>query len=135
MDDLNESQKKIKVLQTPYFKQQSSQSQIWARRKQLKRIHRKRLLGISLIFLAAFSFLAFRIIKTQHSTADVVQQSNVAQKKLKQVTTQHKNLKQQVKQLNNDDYLQKLIREKYYYSKSGETIYNLPAGSQNNIAK
>ncbi|WP_281165838.1 FtsB family cell division protein [Liquorilactobacillus sicerae] len=132
---MSQSQKKIKVLQTPYFEQQYSQSQIRARRRQLKRVHQKRLLGISLIFLAIFSILTVRIVKTQRSTADVVRQSNVAQKKLKQVTTQRKNLKQQVKQLNNDDYLQKLVREKYYYSKSGETIYNLPAGSQNNLAK
>ncbi len=35
-------------------------------------------------------------------------------------------LKLRVKQLNDDEYLEKLIREKYYYSRDNEMIYNLP---------
>lgn len=47
-------------------------------------------------------------------------------KKLDKVKKDNSSLKLRVKQLNDDEYLEKLIREKYYYSRDNETIYNLP---------
>ena len=35
-------------------------------------------------------------------------------------------LKDKVKQMNDENYLEKLIRAKYFYTKKGETVYNLP---------
>ena len=47
-------------------------------------------------------------------------------KKLDKVKKDNASLKLRVKQLNDDEYLEKLIREKYYYSRDNEMIYNLP---------
>ena len=44
-------------------------------------------------------------------------------------------LKEQIKQLNDEDYLRKLIREKYSYSKDNEIIYNLPTDVTKNIGQ
>ena len=56
----------------------------------------------------------------------VKQQTTTAQKKLDKVKKDNSSLKLRVKQLNDDEYLEKLIREKYYYSRDNEMIYNLP---------
>ena len=56
-------------------------------------------------------------------------QTAVEQHRLNQAKSKNKELNEEVKQLNDSDYIQKLIREKYYYSKSGETVYTLPANN------
>ncbi|MCC7617095.1 septum formation initiator family protein [Liquorilactobacillus nagelii] len=81
-------------------------------------------------FAISFLLLGSQVFRTQHLTSNLVQQKKVATSKLDQVSQQHHELKQQTRQLKDDDYLQKLIREKYYYSKNGETIYNLPNNSK-----
>lgn len=119
-------QEKVSILPTPYFQQQHSDFRQIKNNQRIKHIHRRRLLVIGIFFSAIFLLLGFQIFRTQQLTANIVQQKDISQQKLEKVTDQRKNLKQQVKQLQDADYLQKLIREKYYYSKNGETIYNLP---------
>ncbi|WP_054726625.1 FtsB family cell division protein [Paucilactobacillus hokkaidonensis] len=81
------------------------------------------------MFIVFVMFFGVQIIQSRASLrstdAQVVKQEN----KLKTVKSTNKDLKHEVKLLNNDDYLQKVIRQKYYYSKAGETIYNLPSQS------
>ena len=45
---------------------------------------------------------------------------------LNQVNKTNKKLKAQVADLKDPDYVAKVIRYKFYYSKSGESIYTLP---------
>lgn len=124
--NLTHKQEKVSILPTPYFQQQHSYSRQKKINQQIKHVHRRRLLVIGIFFSVIFLLLGFQIFRTQRLTASIVQEKNVSQQKLEKVTDQRKDLKQQVKQLQDADYLQKLIREKYYYSKNGETIYNLP---------
>jgi cell division protein DivIC len=42
------------------------------------------------------------------------------------IQNDNKALKVKVKQMNDEQYLEKLIRSKYLYTKKGETVYNLP---------
>ena len=51
-------------------------------------------------------------------------QTNKAE--LNQVNKTNKKLKSQVADLKDPDYVAKVIRYKFYYSKSGESIYTLP---------
>jgi cell division protein DivIC len=49
-----------------------------------------------------------------------------AEKTLAKEKATNKKLKQQVANLNDDTYVQKYVREKYMYTKSGEVVFNLP---------
>jgi cell division protein DivIC len=125
--NLTHNQEKVSILPTPFFQQQHSYFQQKRNNQRIRRIHRRRLLVIGIFFSVVFLLLGFQIFKTQRLTANIVQEKDISQQRLEKVTGQRKELKQQVKQLQDADYLQKLIREKYYYSKNGETIYNLPS--------
>ena len=48
------------------------------------------------------------------------------QTQLASAKTTHQNLKQEVKDLGDESYLEKLVREKYMYTKDGEIVFNLP---------
>ncbi|AUJ31439.1 MAG: septum formation initiator family protein [Liquorilactobacillus nagelii] len=121
---------KVEILNNSYFEKKSYQAQLQAQKLHNKRVHRRRMIVIIAFFAISFLLLGSQVFRTQHLTSNLVQQKKVATSKLDQVSQQHHELKQQTRQLKDDDYLQKLIREKYYYSKNGETIYNLPNNSK-----
>ncbi|WP_263850060.1 FtsB family cell division protein [Secundilactobacillus paracollinoides] len=54
------------------------------------------------------------------------QQISARKTKLSTIKQTSQRLQGHVDRLNDKSYLEKLIRSKYYYSKSGETIYSLP---------
>ena len=48
------------------------------------------------------------------------------QKQLKQAKAQQRDLKQQRRDLKDNSYLEKVVRDKYMYTKKGEIVFNLP---------
>ncbi|UQS87476.1 septum formation initiator family protein [Nicoliella spurrieriana] len=89
------------------------------------------------IFVVITILLAFSIpllIGIHQSNAQrtmIQKQTAVSKKTLATARAHNQELKLDVKQLNNSEYVQQLIRDKYYYTKSGETVYSLP----NDVAK
>ncbi|MDV7720171.1 septum formation initiator family protein [Pediococcus ethanolidurans] len=97
------------------------------------RLHRFYIImGIFIVFAGIFGF---QIVHTHYQRAAVNQQIQTSKAQYTTAKTQNKSLGLQVKQLNNADYLQKLLREKYYYSKSGEIIYSLPADHSSDVSQ
>ncbi|GAB5052149.1 FtsB family cell division protein [Pediococcus ethanolidurans] len=97
------------------------------------RLHRFYIImGIFIVFAGIFGF---QIVHTHYQRAAVNQQIQTSKAQYATAKTQNKSLGLQVKQLNNADYLQKLLREKYYYSKSGEIIYSLPADHSSDVSQ
>ncbi|KRM56193.1 septum formation initiator family protein [Lacticaseibacillus sharpeae] len=92
-----------------------------------RRVHKRRLavLGALLLIVFIVGLVRLHTIGAQRETADANVRS--AQKRLSKVKSKKKALKVQVDQLNNEAYLEKLVRSKYYVSKSGEVIFTLPA--------
>ncbi|WP_127850067.1 septum formation initiator family protein [Lacticaseibacillus hulanensis] len=92
-----------------------------------KRVHKRRLVVLGALLLAVFviGFVRLHAINAERETANDNIRS--AQKHLSKAQKQKKALKVQVDQLNNEAYLEKLVRSKYYVSKSGEVIFTLPA--------
>ncbi|WP_407894403.1 FtsB family cell division protein [Lacticaseibacillus sp. N501-2] len=92
----------------------------------LSRIHKLRLrllLGILVVILA---FGGWQLHRVQTQIAQSQVQVDHAKSQLKSVEAKKQALKVQVDQLHNDDYLAKLVRQKYLVSKSGEVIFELP---------
>lgn len=121
---------KVSHIHPAYSKQILAQeAQNASERQQLIKIRKKRFYAIISVFVVFVLFFGVQIIQSRASLRSTNVQVTKREAKLKAVKSTNKSLKHQVKLLNNDDYLQKVIRQKYYYSKQGETIYNLPTKS------
>ena len=97
-----------------------------AQMKKDHKIHQlRRTIGWALtaFILVVFVGICFTHWKSYQVTASELAQSKTTLKKNK---AESKTLAQEIKNLHNDSYLQKYIREKYMYSKDGELIFNLP---------
>lgn len=93
------------------------------------KVRKQRRNRILILFGLLIGFLAIQIATTNFRTSSInadVQKSKTA---LKKADAQHQELKANVKLLNDDTYVGKLIRYKYFYTKPGEQVYNLPDNS------
>jgi cell division protein DivIC len=87
---------------------------------------KKRALVIGAIFLFFASIFLIQIVRAKVNYADVHVQIAREQKDLKQQKVANKQLKAQVSQLNDKSYVEQIIRDRYYYTKPGETVYSFP---------
>lgn len=94
--------------------------------KRVKEVHRRRRTWLLLVFLALLLVLGMQFMKTESKTQQLHQQVAASKAKLTQINKTNKKLKGQSKDLKDPDYVAKWIRYKLYYSKNGETIYNVP---------
>ncbi|AVK64413.1 dihydroorotate dehydrogenase [Lactobacillus sp. CBA3606] len=120
----NGSRSKVKKLNNDFSRQVATNKLSYEQRR--SQVRRRRFVGIVAIFGALVLFFGYQLINTRASLHQVNRQVATSQVKLKHVQTKHAAYKTQIKQLNNKDYLQKLLRSKYDYTKSGETVYSLP---------
>ncbi|MCG0612087.1 hypothetical protein IMAU80188_01859 [Lactiplantibacillus plantarum] len=120
----NGSRNKIKQLDNDYIRQVATDEHGQAQR--VAQVRRRRFILIVAVFGALILFFGFQLINTRSNLHQVNRQVATSQVKLKKVQQKNNQLESQIKQLNNKDYLQKLLRSKYDYTKSGETVYSLP---------
>lgn len=92
----------------------------------VRKIHKRRLGAIGIVFVLVICVLGFQIINAHQAYSRTVDNIAVSQKKLDKQQATKSDLKVEKAQLNNKSYLEKYIREKYMYSKPGEQVYNLP---------
>ena len=93
--------------------------------KQRKKIHRLRKRKIVIGFGVIFIIILFQLIMARIQTNKINNQVYSLKKELYTKQTLHKKLKAESYDLKDLDYLLKVIRYKYYYSKPGEFIYNI----------
>lgn len=105
------------------------------RKKQEKRekeVHRVRRNRIIAAFLVLFAFLSIQLAVTHAQTNRINEQVQTSKKSLKQINNQKKILLAKRDDLKDPDYVAKLVRFKFLYSKPNETVYNLPEDKDNN---
>jgi len=127
----NGARSKIKQLDNDYARQVASNQHSYHQHR--LQVRRRRFITIVAVFGALVLFLGFQLINTHASLQAVNQQVVTSQVKLGRARTQQTKLDTQIKQLNNKDYLQKLLRSKYDYTKSGETVYSLPSENASDV--
>lgn len=99
------------------------------RQKQARRekeIHRVRRNRIVAIFALIFVFLGIQIAIKLAQTARINGQVQSSKTQLVQIKAKDKKLKQKRDDLKDPDYVAKFIRNKFFYSKKSEKVYNLP---------
>lgn len=111
-------------VRTQDAKQQQSK---WIQHK--RQVHRRRGIFMLVVLVIVLFTGGTQLIRLQHEQQAASAQLASSQAKLKQVKTRKNALKVQVDQLNNDGYLEKMIRAQYYVSKKGETVFTLPASA------
>ncbi|GAA6113522.1 MAG: septum formation initiator family protein [Apilactobacillus sp.] len=106
-----------------------------SRHKEILKSRKKR--GIILVstFLLIFAVLTFQIISTKQKVRNISEQQVQSQQELKKSKVDNKKLKENIKQLHDNDYIQKIIRERYYYTKPGETVYSLPGDVSKDVTQ
>lgn len=124
---------KVRVLNQEYYDQQSKLSEEEKQRLMLTKKHRFKMLLILGITLFVTLFLGFSAIRNNIQAGMLNQKATEAKVELKNVKSKNRELKQQVEQLKDADYVAKIIRQKYYFSKKGETIYSLPGDKSKSV--
>ncbi|CAM3064263.1 FtsB family cell division protein [Lactiplantibacillus plajomi] len=120
----NGSRNKVQQLNNDYARQVANDQQ--NQRQRISRVRRRRFVVIVAFFGALMLLLGYQLINTRVDLHQVNREVATSQVKLKRAQQKNSQLETQIKQLNNKDYLQKLLRSKYDYTKSGETVYSLP---------
>lgn len=124
---------KVKRLENDYTRQLDHQQAVQHHTRWLGRRRMRRALRIGLVFAVFALILGIQLIRTNASLHKVNQQVGTSERQLTKTKAENTQLDLKVKQLNNQDYVAQLIRSKYYYSKSGETIYSLPGDHASDV--
>ncbi|MDF7672597.1 septum formation initiator family protein [Lactobacillus sp. ESL0701] len=105
------------------------------KRKQEKReqeVHRVRRNRIVAVFAIIFVFLGVQIGITHAQTNRINSEVQTSKKSLSTINKEKRALSAKRDDLKDPDYVAKLVRFKFLYSKPNETIYNIPEEKDNN---
>ncbi|MDT2831272.1 septum formation initiator family protein [Vagococcus carniphilus] len=119
--------KKGRKLLTYDKDQQTSLTMQTMQKDQKKIIFRRRRLGI--MFAAAlimFSLIGFNLFRNSQHLLTLQASRQEVEKENKKTAKAKKDLKREVDLLNDTEYVEKIARAKYFYSKEGEQVYSIP---------
>lgn len=118
--------KQIRVLNNEYFQAKQKEARLQAKRQ--KRQQQRSLLHLICMAIMGllFTYGVIRVAQAYLQIKEIKQETVVAKRELKRTQAKNDRLKREVEQLKDADYVQKIIRSQYFYSKDGETIYILP---------
>lgn len=125
--------RKIAKIENAFTQQQAAQKSVQDKATYVKRVHKRRLWALGIVAVLVVLICGVQIFQTHHSLAKIKEATATKEKTLKKAKATESDLKIQVKQLHDNDYLAKYIRYKYYYSKDGETIFSLPQDKAPNL--
>ncbi|MCH4172718.1 MAG: septum formation initiator family protein [Lactobacillus sp.] len=123
---------KVQSLDNQYIQTQTVKHIEARRQAYIKRVQRRRLTLLGVVVLVVVLALGIQIFKAHQNTNTLQAQTQQSQAQLKQVRQENADFKLKINELNNADYLEKVVREKYYYSKPGEIIFSLPGDKPSN---
>lgn len=123
--------KQIRVLNNEYFQAKQKEARLQAKRQ--KRQQQRSLLHLICMATMGLLFIygVIRVAQAYLQIKALKQETVVAKRELKRTQAKNDRLKREVEQLKDTDYVQKIIRSQYFYSKDGETIYILPDDAKN----
>lgn len=87
------------------------------------------IVAISSVFIVG---LSSNLVKNTQVIAGLDDQKVASAEELKEVEKHHETLQDEIKKLEDDDYIAKLARSQYYLSQEGEIIFSFP---EDNAAK
>ena len=118
--EVTKTSNKIAALDTEYAKKKYAEFQ--QQQRQLI-FRRRRLAAIFIGALVIFAVLGFQILRDMQRMDRLNDLRVEANTEMSQVNTDVDQLKEDVSLLKDDDYVAKLARSKFFYSKEGEKVY------------
>lgn len=102
-------------------------------KNRVKTVHYHRMVALGAILAVVCIFFGTQVYQVQEAQANTQTQLKQDQKRYRNVKAKRSELKNEVKQLHDNEYLDNLIRYKFNYSKKGEVIYNVPEQANKNL--
>ena len=87
----------------------------------------KRLLVFGFFSIAIISFVLVSVLKIVNQIVDKYREASILEDKMASLEEEEKDLNNEIKKLQDSDYLARYAREKYFYSKNGELIIRIPS--------
>ncbi|QFP79081.1 FtsB family cell division protein [Latilactobacillus graminis] len=125
--------RKITKIENAFTQQQAAQRVMQNQADHVNHVHQRRLWILGIVAILVVLICGVQILQAHRSLAEIKETAATKEKTLKKAKTTESDLKIQVKQLQDSNYLAKYIRYKYYYSKDGETIFSLPQDKAPNL--
>lgn len=124
--------RKVTVLDNEYYQKQMAVRD--RRRQRREREHRYRLFSRACIAVMIMSVAcaALMIGRDMIDRNRLEVQRDAARAKMNHAKKTNSGLDLKVRQLSDEEYVQKLIRKKYLYSRNNEIIFTLPGSGRNN---
>lgn len=127
--NIEETPKKVASINNQFTKEQIQQFQ----QDQKRTIYRRRRLAV--VFAIASVFFVISILnfyKSYQEISQLKQEKIAAEAQQKELDEKIVGLEYEVELLGDQEYLQKLARQKYYYTKEGELVFSIPQLNKNN---
>jgi cell division protein DivIC len=116
-------EKNVTKMDNEYVAQQEKKAATANKRKR----GLKRRLTLYAVCVAIFTVLALSTLISQNRTLhEKALEKEKAESQLAKMKSDQKSLKAEIVKLNDDEYVAKLVRRDYYFSREGEIIFNLP---------
>ncbi|GLB47203.1 dihydroorotate dehydrogenase [Philodulcilactobacillus myokoensis] len=132
---MTSSANKIKQLNNPYLKRKRHLIKKKEVRFSFVSARMKHSLIIVSVSLLAILIACTGLFQAKHEFNHSSEQIKTTKVKLANQQKQNETFKTSVKQLKNTNYVEQVIREKYYYSKPNETIYSLPGDISKDVTQ
>lgn len=120
---------KVTQLRNEYTQTKTVQAH---RENKFRKQRKRRVAGIAVISGLFIAGLSVNLVKNTQLISDLDAQKAAAAGELEHVEATQENLQNEVKKLQDDEYIAKLARSQYYLSKEGEIIFSFP---EDNAAK
>jgi cell division protein DivIC len=114
---------KVQKIQTSYVIQQEKQEHKKARRRKKIFI---RFSMLATVALAASSLFLYLMVAQSSAIDKQIKTKEQLEEKLSTLQKDEKRLQEEIKKLNDDQYIAELARKQYFLSKEGEIIFITP---------
>jgi cell division protein DivIC len=114
---------KVTKLHSSYVIEQEKKEQRAMRRRRIAVI---RFTLLSSILMAISSMLLYALISQSANIEAKIEEKKELEQKLEKLGKQQKRLEEEIKKLNDDEYIAELARKNYFLSKEGEIIFTVP---------
>lgn len=115
--------RKVEHMENRYIENENRRKR---QRDMKKRVVKRRIMLFAGILLAIIIVLSIMVISQTRSNADDAQERKVKEEKFQKQQDEEIALKEQLNNLNNKEYIEKVARDDYYLSNDGEVIFKLP---------
>lgn len=102
-----------------------------SRKKMSMKKNAKRILVFGFFSVASIIFVLVSVVNVVSQIFDKYQEANELELKMASLEEKEEDLNNEILKLQDEDYLARYAREKYFYSKEGELIIRIPTDVKN----